>query len=320
MAEGDLSFFVLLARHESFSETARELGLSASAVSRRLARLEDRLGVRLLNRTTRRVSLTGEGEAYFVEAIRLLGEIEALEHSLSKARDTPSGLLRVNATLGFGRAYVAPTISDFLRRYPDVEVQLVLTDAPLNLVEQGFDLGIRFGEPPTSRLVMRLLQRNRRFLCAAPSYLERHGAPQSLKDLQKHACIVLRQDHDAYDVWRFDDRGAQTPSAKVGGALSTNDGEIALGWVLDGHGIMLRSEWDIAQHIRSGRLRIVLPEYMQTANISAVYPERHNLSAKVRVFVDHLAAQIRSANGVTPWQLTARELHDPIGPAQSASR
>src|SRR5690606_10256806 len=113
MAESDLSFFVLLARHESFSETARELGLSTSAVSRRLARLEDRLGVRLMNRTTRRVSLTGEGEAYFAEAIRLLGEIEALELSLARTRDTPSGLLRVNATLGFGRAYVAPMISEF---------------------------------------------------------------------------------------------------------------------------------------------------------------------------------------------------------------
>lgn len=319
MSEADLSFFVLLARRESFSATAQDLGLSASAVSRRLARLEDRLGVRLLNRTTRRVSLTGEGEAYFAQAVRLLSDIEALEHSLSQTRDTPSGLLRINATLGFGRAYVAPTISAFRRRFPAVEVQLVLTDAPMNLVEEGIDLGVRFGAPPVSRMVMRLLQRNRRFLCAAPTYLERSGVPQTLTDLQQHSCIVLRQDHDAYDaydaydVWRFDELENEAPSAKVSGGLSTNDGEIAMGWVLDGHGMMLRSEWDIAHHVRSGRLRVVLPEYRQSANISAAYPERHNLSAKVRVFVDHLATQIAEANRSAPLQLTARELRSSAG-------
>lgn len=317
MAEPDLSFFVLLARRESFSETARDLGLSASAVSRRLAKLEDRLGVRLLNRTTRRVSLTGEGEVYFAQALRLLGEIEALEHSLSRARDTPSGLLRMNATLGFSRAYLASAITDFRRAHPAVEVQLVLTDAPLNLVEEGIDLGIRVGAPPSSRMVMRLLQRNRRFLCAAPSYLEARGVPRRIGDLQAHECIVLRQDTDAYDVWRFDDVGRETPSAKVSGGLSSNDGEIALGWALDGQGIMLRSEWDIARHVRSGRLRVVLPEYHQTANISAIYPRRHNLSAKVRVFVDHLAARLRDANVLTPLQLTTQELRAASGPIGS---
>ena len=294
MAETDLSFFVTLARRESFTRTARDLGVSASAVSRRLMRLEDRLGVRLLNRTTRRVSLTGEGEAYFGEAVRILAEIDALEHSLSEACETPKGLLRVNATLGFGRAYLAPAISTFKAIYPGVEVQLVVTDAPLNLVEEGIDLGIRFGSPPASHMVMRLLRRNRRLLCAAPGYLDRCGTPATLTDLQSHNCIVLRQDHDAYDVWRFDDLDGEIPLAKVGGDLSTNDGEIALGWVLGGHGIMLRSEWDIGEHVRAGRLRIVLPDYRQTANIAAVYPERHNLSAKVRKFVDHLVQHLKS--------------------------
>ncbi len=292
MATSDLAFFVLIARRESFSATARELGISASAVSRRLMRLEDRLGVRLLNRTTRRVSLTGEGEAYFGEAVRILGEIETLEHSLSEARDTPSGQLRINATLGFGRAYLAPAISAFRRLYPEVAIQLVLTDAPLNLVEEGLDLGIRFGSPPASRMVTFLLQRNRRLLCAAPSYLAEHGVPETLADLQRHDCIVLRQDHDAYDVWRFDEIDGEVPSAKVAGSLSTNDGEIALGWVLDGHGVMLRSEWDISRHVREGRLSTILPHYRQTANIAAVYPERHNLSAKVRVFVEFLKARL----------------------------
>lgn len=293
MADADLAFFVRLARRGSLTMTARDLGISASAVSRRLAKLEDRLGVRLLNRTTRRVSLTSEGEAYLGSATRILGEIEAIEQALAQAREAPTGLLRINATLGFGRTYVAPAVLSFKRRFPEVEVQLVLTDAPLNLVEEGFDLGIRFGDPPVSRMITRRILRNRRYLCAAPSYLERHGAPKALADLQRHTCIVLRQDHDPNDVWRFDEMGGEVPSVKVGGDLSTNDGEIALGWVLDGCGFMLRSEWDIARHVREGRLRVVLPSYVQTAHISATYPERHNLSAKVRMFVEHLSERIR---------------------------
>lgn len=308
MRESDLAFFVLLARRESFSDTARDLGISASAVSRRLARLEDRLGVRLMNRTTRRVSLTGEGEVYFSEALRIMGDIATLEQNLSQARDVPSGMLRINATLGFSRAYLAPAVSDFKREFPDVDVQLILTDAPLNLVEEGVDLGIRFGTPAASRMIMRLIQRNRRFMCASPSYFRRHGIPQTLAEVQRHSCIVLRQDYDAYDIWRFDDVRSEAPSIKVGGGLSTNDGEIALGWVLDGHGIMLRSEWDISHHVREGRLRVILPQYRQTANIAAVYPERHNLSAKVRVFVDFLAARVRKANSRNPLQLTGADI------------
>ncbi|KEO60023.1 LysR family transcriptional regulator [Thioclava indica] len=308
MSESDLGFFVLLAQRESFVETAREIGITASAVSRRLARLEDRLGVRLMNRTTRRVSLTGEGEAYLNKAIRLLGEIEELENSLRSGSEQPSGLLRINATFGFSREYIAPTVSAFCDTYPDVEVQLVVTDAPMNLIEQGFDLSIRFGTPPTSNLVQRMLQRNRRFMCASPAYIEKHGMPENLEDLRRHSCIVLRQEHDIYDIWRFDERGGKNPSARVSGGLSTNDGDIAREWMLNGHGIMLRSEWDIAELVRKGRLRVVLPEYFQTANIAAIYPERHHLTAKVRAFVDLLAERIRTADSQAPFQVNASEL------------
>lgn len=308
MTESDLGFFVLLARRGSFVETAREIGITASAVSRRLARLEQRLGVRLMNRTTRRVSLTGEGEAYFSKAVRLLGEIEELESSLRSGQEMPSGLLRINATFGFSRAYIAPTVAAFCATYPDVKVQLVVTDAPMNLVDQGFDLNIRFGNPPISNLIQRLLQRNRRFMCASPDYLRKYGEPAALSDLGQHNCIVLRQEHDIYDVWRFDDRGGESPSARVNGRLSTNDGEMAREWMLGGHGIMLRSEWDIAHHVRQGRLRIVLPEYFQTANILAVYPESHHLTAKVRAFADLLVERLRDANARTPFQIRDSDL------------
>jgi DNA-binding transcriptional LysR family regulator len=232
-----------------------------------------------------------------------------LEHSLSEARDIPSGLLRINSPLGFSRRFLGPEISAFKAQYPKVEVQLILADAALNLVELGLDLGIRFGPPPDSRLVMRVLMRNRRFLCAAPSYLARRGVPRTLQDLKNHNCIVLRQDHDAYDVWRFDEVDGEFPSAKVTGDLSTNDGEIALGWVLEGHGIMLRSEWDIARHVREGRLRVVLADYQQSAPLCAVYPERHNLSAKVRRFVDHLADTLNAKDKSEPMALAPGDIY-----------
>lgn len=308
MSDSDLAFFVHLARRGSFVDTAREIGVTASAISRRLARMEDRLGVRLMNRTTRRVSLTGEGEAYFTKAIRLLAEIEDLEASLRAGREKPSGLLRINATFGFSRQHIAPAVSEFCQTYPEIDVQLVVTDAPMNIVEQGFDLNIRFGNPPSSNMIQLMLQRNRRFMCASPDYLARYGEPASLQDLTRHSCIVLRQEHDIYDVWRFDDQGAQSPSARVSGRMSTNDGDIARDWMLGGHGIMLRSEWDIARHVREGRLRVVLPEYRQTANIAAIYPERLHLAAKVRLFVELLAERLRATNAKDPFQIRDQDL------------
>ncbi|MCB1528619.1 MAG: LysR family transcriptional regulator [Hyphomicrobiaceae bacterium] len=294
LSESDLAFFVLLARKGSFAAAALDLGVTPPAVSKRLAKMEDKLGTRLLNRTTRRVSLTGEGEAYLDRAVRILSDIDDLNESVAAAKSSPKGLLRINATFGFGREHIASVVSDFVKDYPQVEVQLVLSDAPINLVEEGFDLGIRFGSSPNSRLITRKLQSNRRFMCASPDYLDRSGIPQKLSDLEQHDCIVLRQDTDAYDIWRFQ-RNDRNWTIKVRGSLSSNDGEIALRWVLNGHGIMLRSEWDILHHVESGRLKIVLPKYLQPdADIFAVYPGKHNLSAKVRLFINFLAESLNS--------------------------
>ncbi|HEV7436050.1 MAG TPA: LysR family transcriptional regulator [Pseudorhizobium sp.] len=287
--ETDMRFFTVVAQRSNLSEAALELGLTASAVSRRLARMEDRLGVRLVNRTTRRVSLTSEGEAYLAASIDILNRITAAEEAIVSARGEPQGLLRINATFQFGREHVAPAVSAFAHRHPEVEAQLVLTDAPLNIMEEGFDLQVRFGEPAATRNVMGLLLRNRRVLVASPDYLRRHGTPKRLSDLTQHSCIVLRQEHAAYDIWRFGD----DDSVRVAGGLSTNDGEIAVSWVLNGHGIMLRSEWDVARHVRAGRLMVVLPRYYMKADIMAVYPERLNLSAKVRLFIELLRERIK---------------------------
>ena len=287
--QSDMQFFAVVAQRNSLAEAALELGLTASAVSRRLARIEDRLGVRLLNRTTRRLSLTSEGEAYLSAAFDITNRIVAAEQAISSARGEPQGLLRINATFQFGREHVAPAISEFALQHPNVKVQLVLTDAPLNIIEEGFDLQIRFGEPTATRQVMGRLLRNRRVLIASPGYLARHGTPRRLPDLAHHSCIVLRQEHAAYDLWKF----GTEDSVRVAGGLSTNDGEIAVSWVLAGHGIMMRSEWDIAHHVRAGRLSVVLPRHYSRADVMAVYPERLNLAAKVRMFIDLLRDRLR---------------------------
>jgi LysR family transcriptional activator of dmlA len=301
----DLGFFSVLASAGSLSAAARELGITTPAVSKHLALMESRVGVALLNRTTRRMSLTPEGEVYLEHARRILGEIDDMEALLGVSRSTPTGLLRVNATLGFGRSHVAPLISRFVRKHPQVEVQLQLSVNPPPLTDDAFDVCIRFGAPPDSRMIARQIAPNRRLLCASPAYLARHGMPKVPHDLTKHNCIGIRQGEEAYGVWRLSSgRGktVSTEAVKTRGNLTTNDGEIAVNWALDGHGILMRAEWDIERYLRNGRLVQVLPQYFTPdASIHAVYPQRHQLAARVRAFVDFLtlsfSQQMASARG-----------------------
>lgn len=284
----DLSFFQEIVKQGSLSAAARELGVTPASVSKRLAKIEESLGVPLVRRTTRRLSLTDEGELFLANARRILTELEEMEQQVGQNRLAPKGLLRVNAPLGFGRTYITPIVSRFVKRYPEVEVQLQLTDHPLSLIDDTFEIGIRFGEIPDARLVARLIAPNRRLVCAAPSYLKAHGVPRVPHDLVHHNCIVLRQNETAYGLWRFS-KGKQTETVKVRGTLSSNDGEVALNWVLAGHGLMLRAEWDIAKYVRTGRLVILLEDYaMEPADIFAVYSERQARSQRVRTFTDFL--------------------------------
>jgi LysR family transcriptional activator of dmlA len=293
---GDLGFFSVLASAGSLSAAARELGITTPAVSKHLALMESRLGVSLVNRTTRRMSLAPEGELYLEHARRILGEIDDLGHLLGVAKGTPRGLLRVNATLGFGRSHVAPLISRFVRKYPQVEVQLQLSVNPPALTEDTFDVCIRFGAPPDARVIARHLAPNRRLLCAAPAYLAKHGIPKVPNDLTRHSCIGIRQGEEAYGVWRLTSgrgRHASTEAIKTRGNLTTNDGEIAVNWALDGHGILMRAEWDIERYLKNGRLVQVLPQYYTPdADIHAVYPQRHQIASRVRAFVDFVALSL----------------------------
>ncbi|MFM0290761.1 LysR family transcriptional regulator [Paraburkholderia megapolitana] len=288
----DLRFFSMLAASGSLTAAARELGLSTAAVSKHLSQMESRAGVALVNRTTRRMSLTPEGELYVTRARRILADMDELGQLLGGSRAAPSGLLRVNATLGFGRSHIAPAISQFVRRYPEVDVQLQLSVDPPGLSEDAFDVCIRFGEPPDARVVARRVAPNRRLLCAAPAYFVGRTPPKNPHELTRHNCIGIRQGDDGYGLWRLTSgRGAteKTETVRVRGNLTTNDGEIAVKWALDGHGILMRAEWDIADYLRDGRLVHVLPDYRTPgADIYAVYPQHLQMTARVKAFVDFL--------------------------------
>jgi len=292
----EMAFFSLLARSGSLSAAAREQGISTAAASKRLAQMETRLGVQLVSRTTRRLHLTAEGETYLAHARRILADIDALEQLVADMPQSPQGLLRVNATLGFGRSHIAPLVPAFVRRHPQIQLQLQLSVQPPPLADDSFDVCIRFGEPPDARVIARRIAPNRRLLCASPSYLARHGTPAKPADLQRHDCIDIRQGDDAYGVWRFTAR-RKAESVKLHNRLSTNNGEIAVNWALAGLGIVMRAEWDVARYLRSGRLVQVLPDWQTPpADIHAVYPQRHASTVRVRAFVDYLAQHFSEAS------------------------
>ncbi len=289
----DLAFFVLLAKLGSMTATARELGVTPPAITKRLSLMEQKLGVRLVNRTTRRISLTNEGESYLAQSTQILHQIREMEEAISSGRAAPKGLLRVNATPGFGRTRIAPIVSRFAHAYPEVEVELHLTDRPISLVEEAYDLAIRFGELPDTRLTARKLMSNKRFLCASPAYLKKAGEPRSPTELHQHRCILHRQNDDVYGTWRLQ-KGKAVELVKVRGAVSSNDGDIVMNWALDGHGIVQRSEWDVAKYLESGRLKEVMKDYrLPDADLYLYYLSRSNLPAKVRAFIDFLAEEFR---------------------------
>lgn len=284
----DLSFFAALVMAGSLSAAARETGVTTAAVSKRLSQIEGRLGVSLINRTTRRMSLTVEGETYLSHARRILAELTDLEQMLGSSRSAPSGLLRVNATLGFGRSHIGPVIARFIKQFPQVEVRLQLSVDPPALTEDTFDVCIRFGLPPDARVIARKIANNRRLLCASPAYLARHGEPKTPVELAQHNFIGIRQGDDAYGLLKLSrQRHGAVQTLKTRGNLTTNDGAIAVNWALEGLGVLLRAEWDIRKYLDSGELVQLLPQYLTPdADIYAIYPPQHQSCARVREFCD----------------------------------
>ncbi len=284
----DITFFDVVVRSRTLTMAARELQVTPAAISKRLRSLENKLGVVLLARSTRRLSLTDEGERFIRHGREISAQLSELVRSLKDGASIPTGLLRVNATLGFGRSYIAPLISSFARLYPQVKVQLQLTVDPPPLSQNDFDVCIRFGAPPDSRVHAYLLAPNRRILCASPAYLAKHGAPEMPAELNNHAIIAIRQGDAAYGIWRLT-RDGQTEAVKVSGALSSNDGEVAVNWALADHGILMRAQWDVRAYLESGRLKQVLENWhTPDADLYAVVPTQHNAQSRVRCFIAHL--------------------------------
>lgn len=284
----DIRLFALIIKLGNMAAAAQELGVTPPVISRRLALLEKRLGVRLLNRTTRKLSLTPEGETYLMQGVRLLEEMEALEGSIAGGRLQPQGTVKIAATFGFGRTYVTPALSSFVREFPKIDVQLHLSEKSVNLVDQGLDLMIRFGEPADSRLSARLLARNRRILCAAPAYLSAMGTPTHPRDLGRHSCIFIREADETFGTWHFSN-GSESETVKVRSRLSTNDGNSALAWALDGQGILIRSLWEATPHLRTGALVPLLQDWSTPpADIYLVFQTGSQMPAKVRVLIDWL--------------------------------
>ncbi len=283
----DLRLLCVVARHRSFAETARELGVSKAVVSKRIALLEAAVQERLFHRTTRSVSLTAQGEIVYQWAQRILEDVDLMGEAISREKAAPSGLLRICSSTGFGRSRLAPALSALAVRYPQLEIQVELFDRLVDLVEEGFQLDIRIGRVREGNVIKRRIARNRRVLCASPAYLARFGTPGSLDELKAHRCIPIRERDQDFGRWELAGPEGLT-AIKVSGPLSANNGEIVRQWAIDGHGIILRSTWDVSREIASGLLVPVLPAYYQQADVWAVYPSRLSVSAKVKVCVEFL--------------------------------
>jgi DNA-binding transcriptional LysR family regulator len=283
----EITVFAKIVGTGSLSAAARDLGMSPAVVSRRLAALEARLGVRLVNRTTRSLHLTDEGAAYYETCTRVISEIEEADAAVSAGRAEPRGVLRVALPASFGNQHVAPLVPPFARRYPDVQVALSLSDRTVNVVEEGFDLAIRIADLADSSLAARKLAPNRRVVCASPEYLRRHGAPRTPDDLVHHNCLAT----DFAMNWDYHDPDGRPASVRVTGRYACDNWEVLREWAVAGLGIALKSTWDVRRHLEDGSLVTLLPGYTFATDVAiyAVYPHRRHLPAKTRAFIEFLA-------------------------------
>lgn len=280
--------FVSAVENGSLAKAARAIGITPAMLGRRVDDLERRLGVKLLHRSTRRLVLTEEGALFVEQCKRALGDIATAEDLIRAGRNTAVGHLRVTAPAGFGRRHVAPHAPAFLATHPQVEVSLELTDRVVDLVREGFDLGVRIGGAHDPGLVDVRLARNRRVVCAAPSYLERHGTPRSLDDLARHQCLAITPSPGQAGMWSFLQRD-RAVTVRVHGKLDCNDGELLHRWAREGLGLAWRSTWEIQAELARGELVTVLDEFaLPDYDIRAVYPLQTHAPARVRFFVDFL--------------------------------
>ena len=295
---GEMGIFAKVVDEGSFSAAAAVLKLTPSAVSKQIGRLEDRLGVRLLHRTTRRLSLTEEGNAFYQGCVRVLADIEETERSVTQMKAAPRGTLRVNSSIAFAQRQIVPLIPDFLARYPHIRVQMTLSDTVVDLVEEGVDVAIRIAEMADSSMIARKLAPHRHIVCASAAYLEKHGTPATPDDLVDHNCLALSL-RSSLNEWEFEGpEGHRT--VRVSGNFEANNVEALRNAAVAGLGLLRITSFAAAADIKRGRLVPVLTDFMpeERSSVFVVYPHSRHLSPKVRAFVDFL---VETVDPKPPW-------------------
>lgn len=287
----DLRLFARLIEAGTISAAADVLNSSPAAVSRRLARLEARLGVRLITRTSRHFEPTDEGRLFYERCTSILREIGKAEAEATSRSTTPSGDLKISAPMGLGRRHVAAMIGRFRDRYPDVRVQLVLSDAGLDVVDDSLDIAIRVGLPLDTDVVARKLLSQRRIVCASPAYFARFGVPRTPEELVQHNCMCLVRRRGIFDKWSFEVNG-QPREVRVAGTLSSTSSEVLRDWALGGKGLALLATWDVGDAVRSGELQSCLQDcWCDVIELYAVFVSKRHLPLRIRTFVDHIAEE-----------------------------
>ncbi len=293
MDTDDLILFVRTVELGNLSGAGRDMRMSPAVVSSRIQRLENRLGLRLLNRTTRQVNLTPDGEVFYDHCLKILEEIDAAEEAVSARRDRPGGSLKVSASNAFAKLHIAPNINKFLDKHPDIQFQLVASDRFVNFTDEKIDVAIRVGQLRDSSLIVRRLARNVRMLCATPQYLKSAAALKEPADLANHNCLLLRFPGSQQFQWTLQTSDGTPITPLTPGTLDSDSGEILTTWCLKHHGIALKSLWEVGPYLADGRLQVVLPEFPPEAHtIHALYPHARFLPPRVRAFIDFMVETI----------------------------
>lgn len=288
----ELAFFAVVASSETLTAASRELGCSLPVVSRRLSALERRLGVQLVQRGTRSLTLTPEGALLARGIAPILVDVQALEDQVSGQSAELRGRLLVETSLGLGRAHVGPLLGEFGAQHPGLEVVLTTSPLPLAPHRREFDVAVHVGAPHDSTLRMRRVATNRRVVCASPEYLNRRGRPETTDDLAHHNCIVLRENDGDFALWRFGE-GRDAFRVRVGGTLSSNDGDVVTGWALEGRGVIMRSSWQVADLLAEGRLEQVLEDVpTPSADVYALHADSHHVPARVEAVIAFLGERL----------------------------
>ena len=313
-AVDDMTIFMRVVDRQGFSAAGRELRMTTAVVSSRIAKLEQRLGVRLLNRTTRRAGPTEEGKVYYEHCRKVLAEMHEVEQRLAEIKLRPAGALRISVPVTLGRRHIAPLIPRFLEENPDVQARLQVTDRVVNLVEEDIDVAIRKGFLPSSSDITRSVAPDLRVVCAAPEYFDRHRKPETPDDLKRHNCLLLRFPGSQRYFWQFKGEDSSLSNLAIAGHMDSDSSDVLVDWALEGQGIIMKSQWDVAEHLESGALTTALASYWPAGqSLHTLMPARPQQPAKTRAFIDFLVKQLAD-------HPVARQIHALAKKASSSAK